>query len=97
MTKPAKPTSIAVAPIPAVVRERDLEALLGVDRMTVRKWERRGDFPPRLNLSANTVGWLGSDIAAWLASRPRGICGSVTAQESQSPESRGISHVPTHG
>lgn len=83
MPRRRKPEAIAVQAIPAVVRERDLEPLLGVDRKTVRDWERDPQigFPARINLTPTSVGWLGTEIAAWLAGRPRGICGQATASE----------------
>jgi prophage regulatory protein len=38
-------------------------------RMHVDRLEKRGDFPKRFSLGANTVGWLESEVDAWLAGK----------------------------
>jgi predicted DNA-binding transcriptional regulator AlpA len=35
--------------------------------------ERRGDFPSRIQVSPQAVGWLESEVDHWIASRARGI------------------------
>jgi prophage regulatory protein len=41
-------------------------------RMHVDRLERDGNFPVRLQLSANRVAWVESEIDDWILSRPRG-------------------------
>lgn len=36
---------------------------------TIWRLERAGKFPARRQLSANAVGWLRSEVEAWLTSR----------------------------
>jgi prophage regulatory protein len=40
-----------------------------LSRSTIWRLERAGKFPARRQLSANAVGWLRSEVEAWLASR----------------------------
>jgi prophage regulatory protein len=42
-------------------------------RKHIRTLESEAKFPLRVQLGTNSVGWLASDIDAWIASRPRGI------------------------
>lgn len=42
----------------------------GLSRSTIQRMERRGEFPPRRQVSRSRVGWLASDIDSWLQSRP---------------------------
>jgi prophage regulatory protein len=48
------------------VRER-----IGLSDRTVFNLERAGNFPQRVAISPNRVGWFEDEIDAWLASRPR--------------------------
>lgn len=41
----------------------------GLSRVTVWRMERDERFPRRRQLSANSVGWLQSEIEAWVNSR----------------------------
>lgn len=42
-----------------------------VSRSTAWRLERDGQFPPRRQLSPNAVGWLRSDVEAWVNSRQK--------------------------
>lgn len=53
----------------ALIRQRDLCALLNVSRSTLFRWERSGHFPRRMKLGPRRVAWRTSDIEAWLATR----------------------------
>jgi prophage regulatory protein len=55
-----------------IVREREVRALTGLSRTSRWRMEKIGQFPLRRRLGKQAVGWLVSDIDAWLASRPRG-------------------------
>lgn len=41
---------------------------------TIWRLERAGKFPARRKLSDNAVGWLRSEIEAWMASRQPSLC-----------------------
>ena len=36
---------------------------------TLWRWERAGKFPKRVQLGGNSVGWIESEIDAWVAAR----------------------------
>ena len=55
-----------------VLRMPEVVAMTGLSRMTIYRLEERGQFPPRLQLSANTVGWREDDIAQWMTALPTG-------------------------
>jgi predicted DNA-binding transcriptional regulator AlpA len=50
----------------------DHDALLEIiplSRTTLWRMERAGEFPRRIKVSKNRVGWFESDVAAWLDAR----------------------------
>ena len=51
------------------VRERECREVTGLSRTTRWRAERMGHFPRRRKISENTVGWLESELAEWLANR----------------------------
>ncbi len=52
-----------------ILREREVIEMTGVSRSSLRRWEKKGDFPKRLKLGPRAVGWRGSDIHRWLRNR----------------------------
>ncbi len=52
-----------------IVRTQEVQQLIGLSRSTIWRLERKGDFPARLPLGTGSVGWLKSDIEAWIRSR----------------------------
>jgi prophage regulatory protein len=40
-----------------------------VSRTTLWRMERTGDFPKRMKISPNRIGWLETDVDAWLEER----------------------------
>ena len=56
-----------------ILRTPDVLMRTGLSRSTIRRLERVGEFPPRLRLGPNAVGWLEDDVASWLRSRKRGF------------------------
>jgi prophage regulatory protein len=48
------------------LRNRDLDVITGLSRTTRWRLEREGKFPARRKLSSMAVGWLKSEIDAWL-------------------------------
>lgn len=51
------------------LRIRDVMAETGLSRSTIYRLEQAGDFPNRVKLSANAMGWWSADIDAWKAKR----------------------------
>lgn len=52
-----------------IIRERECRQLTGLSRTTRWVLERRGLFPTRRRLTANSIGWLESELRTWMASR----------------------------
>ena len=51
------------------VREKEAVSLLGISASTLRRIERRHEIAPRRVITANTRGWLLSEIQSFAASR----------------------------
>jgi len=56
-----------------ILREQDVHRLTGVSRVTRWRWEKDGQFPQRVRLGKNIMGWREHEILAWIESRPRGF------------------------
>ena len=54
-----------------ILRWRDLHARTGLSRSTVWRYERRGVFPRRIQLTARSVGWIEGEVSDWLSTRDR--------------------------
>ena len=52
-----------------IVREEERRKVTGISRSTWWRLERQGQAPKRRQISENAVGWLESDLRAWLATR----------------------------
>ncbi len=50
-------------------RKRQVCHATQLSETTIWRLERAGKFPPRRQLSTNAVGWLRSEVEAWLLSR----------------------------
>jgi prophage regulatory protein len=50
-------------------RVPEVERVTGLSRTTIWRLERQNEFPRRRRLSANAVGWLESEIRAWMSER----------------------------
>lgn len=61
------------AMISDLLRMEDLVNILSVSKSTINRMEKKGEFPPRVRLSANIVGWHEKEVQAWLNAKPRGI------------------------
>lgn len=53
----------------SILRLADVEARCAVNRRTLYYWMERGMFPRPIQLVPRTVGWLDSDIEAWIAEK----------------------------
>ena len=56
-------------PRPLVHRKKAVVALTSMSATTLWRLTRRGEFPQPIRLSSGVVGWLDSEIMAWLAER----------------------------
>ena len=56
-------------PSPLVHRKKGVVALTNLSATTLWRMTRRGEFPQPVRLSSGAVGWLDSEIRAWLAKR----------------------------
>lgn len=55
-----------------ILNETQVKERTGVrGRTTLWRWEREGRFPKRRQVGPNRIGWLESEIAAWIESRPK--------------------------
>jgi prophage regulatory protein len=58
---------------PAIQRRflslREAAAWVGVGRSTLLRWEAAGDFPRRVRLGPNRVGWDVRDLETWASDR----------------------------
>lgn len=52
-----------------ILRRPEVERLTGLGRSTIYAWMARGEFPRPMKLGVRAVGWRGSDVLAWLATR----------------------------
>lgn len=52
-----------------VLRRRTVEELTGLSKSQIYALIAKGQFPPQVQLSARSVGWLQSSIEAWITSR----------------------------
>ena len=51
------------------IGETDVASITGLSRSTRWRGERDGWFPKRRKLSPNRVGWLKSEIEAWVSAK----------------------------
>jgi len=56
-----------------ILRFPDLSSRKGIDwtRKHIYDLEKRGDFPQRIRLGPNSVGWWEAEIDEWLSARAR--------------------------
>lgn len=52
-----------------ILRRRDVEKKTGLSRSTIYTMITNGTFPKQIHLSARAVGWLASEVDAWLGER----------------------------
>jgi prophage regulatory protein len=52
-----------------IIRKKEVLDLVGLSDVSVWRWERAGKFPKRIQLGGNSVGWLESEIQAWIQNR----------------------------
>jgi prophage regulatory protein len=55
----------------AIIRRAELQRLVPFSMVHVWRLEQKGEFPARVQLGANSVGWYADEVAAWCESRIR--------------------------
>jgi len=70
-------------PVSPIIRPAKAASLLGISRATLYRWEAAGRLAPRVILGPGTSGWREEDLAAFLASAPRGgpVRGAIDGAE----------------
>ncbi|MBX3646756.1 MAG: AlpA family phage regulatory protein [Rhodocyclaceae bacterium] len=53
----------------SILRRKQVEHAVGLSRSQLYALQKIGKFPQSISLSARAVGWLSSDIQAWIAER----------------------------
>lgn len=53
-----------------LMRMPDVVAELGISQATINRLHRRGEFPPKVQITSRCTGWSEADIAEWKARRP---------------------------
>ena len=59
--------------LPEFLTVKDLCQIFACSRGTIYNWERKGQFPQRKRLGAQSVGWLKSEIQDHIDNLPKGI------------------------
>ena len=54
---------------PAFLRRKRVETRTGLSRSTIYQYIKDGAFPQPVPLRPSAVGWLESDVSAWIAGR----------------------------
>ncbi|MCC6713901.1 MAG: AlpA family phage regulatory protein [Gammaproteobacteria bacterium] len=54
-----------------VLRKPEVQKRTGLSDPQIWRLENRGEFPRRVRISANLIGWLEHEVDEWLRSRPR--------------------------
>ena len=52
-----------------ILRMAELKNRIGLSRSTIYEFQNSGNFPRSVSLGSRAVGWLESDIEAWMESR----------------------------
>ncbi len=53
-----------------ILRKEEVVDRTGLSAVSIWRLEKRGDFPQHRRISPNRVGWLSSEVEAWIKSRP---------------------------
>lgn len=54
-----------------IIRKPELFSLISLSDASIWRREKAGDFPRRISLGGNSVGWFSDEIEAWLTARAR--------------------------
>ena len=54
-----------------IIRRAQLPGILGISKSTIDRLRNAGDFPAPFFIGQQALGFLRTDIEAWLSARPR--------------------------
>ena len=77
----------------AVLRLPQVRQITGLGRSSIYAMEANQNFPRRLKLGPRSVGWLESEVLAWVLTRAQGR----GSERIQAPAGRGNSSSPRPG
>jgi prophage regulatory protein len=49
-----------------IIRKPELFSMIGLSDATIWRMEKAGNFPRRIFLGGNSVGWFNNEISEWL-------------------------------
>jgi prophage regulatory protein len=49
-----------------IIRKPEIRERLHISDATVWRWEKAGNFPKRIQLGGNSVGWIEDEIESWI-------------------------------
>lgn len=52
-----------------IIRAEEVQSMTGLSRTTIWRMENKQEFPRRVSLGANCVGWRLAEITAWINNR----------------------------
>ena len=56
-----------------IIGPAETTKITNLSRSTLWRLEKKGQFPQRINISSNRVGWYEDEVGDWMESRPRGL------------------------
>jgi prophage regulatory protein len=95
LTAWAAPYGAAIVSGRAIIRRAELQRLVPFSMVHIWRLEKRGEFPRRVQLGANAVGWYADEVAAWCESRIRAGGRVPRRAEAASVMSGGASPLPS--
>ena len=54
-----------------ILKVTQVEDKTALSRFTINRLEKAGEFPRRIRLGKNSVGWHEAEVIEWIDSRPR--------------------------
>jgi predicted DNA-binding transcriptional regulator AlpA len=52
-----------------IIRAKEVQSMAGLSRTTLWRLENKGEFPRRVSLGGNSVGWKLSEVKCWIDER----------------------------
>jgi prophage regulatory protein len=75
----SQPSDAQALPRQHLYSLRDVVRMTGLSRTTIWRAERGGHFPRRRQLTPGRVGWLASEVEAWMSARTQARTGTDAA------------------
>jgi len=73
-----------------IIRTDEVKKIIGLSRTTIWRLENDKDlnFPKRIQLTKNSVGWNKQEILDWVESRPRGSVSPPVCNKHQQAQAK---------